>query len=604
MTANWPKRWRLYIVLALFPVLSFALVFWWFSPRDPPWPEDEPVEGFYWSAAQYQIAFGKLREQLLKTAGSASTLDPVDSAELLIRGDILVSRGKLLTEPSLTRDRLGSVPSFEQSAAAIADFDGRVAEILRKGEFSGADASEVLKAFDAMDPTVVRLSNAARQREIDGRTSLFESFRQREHDGLIYALVVWALLVGWLGWILLRQRSDRRLARERLDALDAEKLAKDQLHQSINTKAQFLSMVSHELRSPLQVIVSSVDVLELEIPPSERLSAIQRIRRSALMLGVQLRDLLTIARGEAGRLEINPESFEATALVEDVADVAAHVAREKGLKFNTSVPSEPVFVRADVQRISQVLANLVSNAVKYTRVGEVSLALEPPDAGSDQLVFVIADTGPGLPASGVGRLNTPLTRDEELRPRKDGSGLGLTIVRTVVDHLGGKIGVEVIPGAGTRFTVRIPVLFEDADEIPSDATADGLILIVDDRADISASEVALVKGLGHPCHVASSGEAAERLLAQHRYETAFFDLDLPEIGGIELATRTRRNAGPNQHTYIVAMTAFRPEVPDGLFDEILIKPVEGLRVQWHLGHRSRARRAERAAARASQPAAL
>lgn len=612
LTARWPRRWRLYTVLSVFPVLSFALVWWLFSPGGVPWADDEPPEGFYWSAAQYQIAFGKFREQLLVAAAAGSALAPVDVDELTMRGDVLLSKGKLLTEPSITRSSLESIPGFTQSAAEIVRFDDRVIELLQKLERSSlerVDALATLEAMSRVDTTVLRFVNAARQREVDGRTTMFRSFEMRERAALLAALVGWALLMAWFGWILLAHRSKKHLANERLRALDAERLAKDQLQQAVNTRAQFLSMVSHELRSPLQAIVSSVDVLDLQIPPSERRNAIQRIRRSALMLGLQLRDLLTIARGEAGWLEINPESFEAGAFVREVADVAAHVAHHKGMAFHVIVPEEPVFARADVQRISQVLANLVSNAVRYTRTGSVSLALEPPQvevggdrAGPGRLVFVVSDTGPGLPASAMRLLTEAEPDAPDLLPRRDGSGVGLMIVRTVVEHLEGVVSVSTTPGSGTRFIITIPVILEDPDEVPTGATADGLVLVVDDEAEISASVVALVNGLGHPCHVASSGNRAASLLAQQAYETAFIDLDLPEIGGVELARRTRGVAGPNQTSYLVAMTAFRPEVEDGLFDEILIKPVESLRVQWHLAHRSRALTAGRGVAPASPPA--
>jgi signal transduction histidine kinase len=599
-----PKRWRLYAALVAFPILTFVSIHWSFLPRLSPLLHDEPLEGFYWSAAQYQIAFGKLREQLLIAAAVGSALEPVDSAELVVRGEVLLSKGRLLTEPSVSRSRMQAIPGFEDSAMQIAQFDEKLTEILHRPDLSAADAKEALNEFDALDTTVVHLANAARQRELDGRSSVFEGIKQDEHVALIRALVVWAVCMGWLGWILLAHWRKQQLAHERLRALEAERLAREQLDQAVKTKAQFLSMVSHELRSPLQAIVSSVDVLNLQIPPSERLSAIQRIRRSALMLGVQLRDLLTIAHGEAGRLEISPESFEAGALIEDVADVAAHAAREKGLQFETQVPDEPVFARADVQRISQVLANLVSNAVRYTRVGQVSLSLEEPVEGDGRIVFVVSDTGPGLPEGAAARLMTPRRRDEEMRPRKDGSGVGLMIVRTVIEHLGGTIDVAFTPGAGTRITVGVPVVFEDPDAVPNDVTADGLVLVVEDQAVISASVVALVKGLGHPCHMAGSGLAAMKLLAEHAYETAFIDLDLPEIGGLELARRVRRNPGPNQHAYLVAITARRPEIDDDPFDQVLVKPVEGLRVQWHLAHRSRARKEGNAAVPASRPAAL
>ena len=591
LTRNWPKRWRLYAVIAMFPALCL-LVMIWGLPGESASAADEPGEGVYWSASQYQIQFGKLREALLLTAVSREPteqdlpLAPSAMQELLLRADILTSRVRLLSEPSSARDRLHSVAGFKEWVVALTAFDARVHRTLQSGSFTPARARELLLDFAGMDRSVESFANAARQREMEDRTQLFDMLRHRR----LYAVMVATILIGWLAWILLAQRSDRRLARERLAALESEQLAKSELQRSINTKAQFLSMVSHELRSPLQVIVSSVDLLDLGTPAEERRSAVARIRRAAMMLGVQLRDLLTIARGEAGRFEINPESFEATSLVEDVAEIAAHAAREKGLKFATRFPLDPIFVRADVQRISQVLANLVSNAVRYTRTGDVSLVLQEPLHSSGRLTFVVSDTGPGLPLGAVESLRTPLSRDEELRPRKDGSGVGLSVVRMVLDHLGGTVDVHVSPGEGTRFTVDIPVLFEDPDAVPSEATPDGLVLVVDDRADITASVAALVERYGHPCHVARSGPEAAEMLAQNLYETVFLDLDLPGIGGIELASRMRRGAGLNQRTYTVAITAARPEIPNGLFDEVLVKPVEGLRVWWNLGHRSRARK--------------
>jgi signal transduction histidine kinase len=610
LRSRWPKRWRLYSVIALFPLLSFWGVYALFKPSGPAWPSQEPAEGFYWSAAQYQLALGEVHEQLLSVVATANAHDlhdpvaPSTLEELRVRTDVLLSRASLLREPSEIQERLRSLPDYDAVMDVFTRFDEALSDSVQRANFTPADAKAALGAFASVEPVVQRFVNLARQREIDGRSQLYESFQKREHDRLLGALAIWAIMVGWVFWILATQQRDRRLAKDRLVALQGEQEAREQLREEMNMKATFLSMVSHELRSPLQVVVSSVDVLGMDVSNSERQSAIARIRRAALMMGVQLRDLLTIARGEAGRLEIQPESFEATSLVEDVAAVAAHAARERGLAFEVNVPEEPVFVRADVQRISQVLGNLVSNAVRNTKEGRVSMTLTVPGSG-DRLLFTIEDTGPGLPEEPVRRLREPVDRNAPLTVRQDGSGVGLTVVRTVVDHLGGSVDVQTSQGSGhgthhgTRFEVSIPVIFEDPQEVPSEGSPDGLVLVVDDEADISASVAALVKGYGHPCHIASTAEEAHRLLTQNVYQTCFLDLDLPQISGIELATRVRAALGLNQHTTIVAMTAFRRKVPPGVFSDVLVKPVEGLRVKWALDHRSRASRSEAAAERAS-----
>jgi signal transduction histidine kinase/CheY-like chemotaxis protein len=589
----WPKRWRYYGVLLFFPVLSFIGFYLVLRPTSPAWPEHEPAEGFYWSAAQYQLALGKVREQLLALVVHDDPLTASDTNELRVRSDVLVSRGRLLSEPSEIQQRLQRLAEYDATVAALLRFETHLGLIMRREPFTVADVREALLLFPDAETAASRFANSARQRELDGRNDLYSSLIARENDRLFWGLMLWAVFNGWLFWILLSQNRDRARVTALNAALAGEKEAREQLREEMDTKAQFLSMVSHELRSPLQVVVSSVDLLGMEVPPSERSSAVARIRRASLMMGVQLRDLLTIARGEAGRLEMQPESFEATELVQDVGNVAAHAAHSRGLRFCIEVPDGPVFVRADVQRISQVLANLVSNAVKYAGEGEVSMTLRPPDMPSGRIQVVVADTGPGLPVDAMQRLKMPRSRIEEWKPRQDGSGLGLTIVRTVMDHLGGTLDVWTAAGEGTRFEVSIPVLFEDPDEVPSDSTADGLVLVVDDQADISDSVAALVKGYGHPCHVARTGEEALRLLGQHRYETCFLDLDLPQVGGVELAQRIRVMDGKSRRTHLVAITAYRRELEPEVFDEVLIKPVEGLRVKWNLAHRFGARAARR-----------
>ncbi|RYX88822.1 MAG: response regulator [Comamonadaceae bacterium] len=602
LVRTWLLRWRSMAAIVLFPALCMLVLLWGVSTRDLGTAREEPAEGVYWSASQYQIQFGKLREELLAIASTPGdperALPATVTQSLQLRVDILNSRTLLLTEPSAVRDRLLAVPGFEQHATSIAVFNQQLQNAVGATAVTPAQARALLTAFDAIDPTVESLANTARQREMDERTRFYEGLQQRTS----FAWLAVALLVGWMVSMLVARRRDRRLAHERLLALEAAQDAKAALQRSINAKAQFLSMVSHELRSPLQVIVSSVDLVGPDTPADERRAAIGRVRRAATSMGVQLRDLLMIARGEAGRFEMNPEPFEATALVEEVAEVASHLAQEKGLRFVTASPSEPVFARADVQRIGQVLANLLSNAVKYTRSGSVSLTLLPPDAVAGTLVWIVADTGPGLPEAASRRLQVPVSRDEDLRPRSDGSGVGLMVVRTAIDHLGGTLAIDARSGTGTRVTVTVPVLFEQPDLRPSDVTTPGLVLVVDDLPDISDSVAAVVAHYGHPCHTAQSSAEAATLLAHHCYETVLLDLDMPGgQNGVELAAALRRRAGPNQCTYLVAMTAARPTLPAGLFDEVLIKPVEGSRVWWNLGHRSRVLTAASETAPASPP---
>ena len=250
-----------------------------------------------------------------------------------------------------------------------------------------------------------------------------------------------------------RLHSDRAIEEERARATAAHELAL--------ARSAFLAKVSHELRSPLQGIVSALDVIEMRHAPAlagdEEL--IGRMRRSSMLLNTQLRDLLTLAKGEAGRLSIHAEPFEACALVEAMAEAARGLAVAKGLQLQLVLPPPPLFAVADAARIDQVLTNLVVNSIRYTDAGEVRVALEAVGNPPQGLRFVVADTGPGIPEDVLPTLLQPDRSVSTSARRGEGSGIGLAIVRTLVDHLGGTLRVTSAIGRGTTFSVEIPAEF-------------------------------------------------------------------------------------------------------------------------------------------------
>jgi signal transduction histidine kinase/CheY-like chemotaxis protein len=582
---HWPKRWPFFAAIGVLPAalsVSAVLLFW---PDTSTWPSNEPKEGYYWTAVQYQIAFSRVREELRVVAAG----EPVDSALLDDSASVLASKADRLIAPSSVNDGLRTIPGFNEMAAQIARFDNDVVARMHDPAFGPSEARLLLTKFAAMEPALLDWVASARSKEMAGREDALRTLAHRRTVAVAAAALLCVVGVFWLLTIIFSRQNYRRVARERLAALDAEKLAKAQMESAVRAKTQFLSMVSHELRSPLQAILSSVDVLGLAIPPAERDQAIHRIRRSSMVLGVQLRDLLTLARGEAGKLEIRPESFEARALMEDVSDVAGERARHKGLDFRMSIPKEPIFAMADVLRISQVLANLVSNAIKYTEKGLVTLELEPAPLGSDKLVFHVTDTGPGIPAARLNLVFEPFERVGAPGKADESSGIGLTIVRTVVKHLGGTVAIDSQEGKGTRVTVSVPALIEDPEAVHGEVGASNRVLIVEDRGDIRTSLHSLAVGKGYPMDVADSAAAAANYLAGTPYHTVLIDLDMPGKGGAELAAETRRLEGPNQHAYLVAMSAAAPDKPlaPWPFDQVMEKPIETSRLERVLSHRAR-----------------
>lgn len=415
---------------------------------------------------------------------------------------------------------------------------------------------------------------------------------QKKHTFLLIVFAgVMVLILLWLAAALVAVRNAQQVARERNSAIadKEDKIAAmestlAEMQNSLSTKGEFLSMVSHELRSPLQSILSSADTLNhVNADAQERNEAIQRIKRASMEMHVQLRDLLTLIRGEAGKLEMKPESFEVSEFVKDIGRVAAGAAASRGLRFTAHVPPEPVFAVADVMRISQVLVNLVTNAAKYLEVGEASITLFPPEPGVDELVFRITDTGPGIPKEALQRAFEPYSRVGAIRPNVEGSGMGLTVMSTVLRHLGGRFEVDSKEGIGTSFTVHIPALIMNDDDVHGETHSETpRILIVDDQTDVRQSLASLAKLLGYECDTASSAAIAANYLSLNRYTLVLIDLNMPVKNGLDLAAETRRGEGINADTYIASITADDRNEAGGSwpFNVMLEKPIETTRLKW------------------------
>ena len=374
-------------------------------------------------------------------------------------------------------------------------------------------------------------------------------------------------------------------------AIEEERARLGAMNEFIATRSNFLSKVSHELRSPLQSIVSALDVFEMRhghgVVEDDEL--IGRMRRSSMLLNPQLRDLQTLAKGEAGHLQMQAEPFEVGTLVEGVATAVRDAALAKGLSLHVELPPTPTFVVADGSRIDQVLTNLVVNSVRYTHAGDVRVTLHPYDAATKHLHFTVADTGPGIPPAMLPALLEPHKLESSTVRKGLGSGIGLAVVRTLVDHLGGTISVTSEENVGTSFEVRIPAELIDSNE-PSDERApeERRVLIIDDREDVLTGLTSVINELGYECDRASTIAVATNLLAARRYDAVLFDIQMPGKSGAELAAETRAGKGPNRETRLLGMSAAEvtAQYKDGPFDACLNKPIDrnalasALRMSW------------------------
>ena len=556
-----------------------------------------PNEGFYWSVAQYLIAHHRLKQELRAVAAG----EPVNAHELSRRAAVLASRVSILTEPSEVKSLLDGVPGYADATHRVAELQSRVGPILEKGALTQADAIKVLGEFQAMgdDALLSQLASDVRMAEINAKVAMTQSLSRR--IGWIWGgfAFSWAALALWLLYAIRSRRRYRAAAHDRQRAVEA-------MEQAIGAKRKFLSMVNHEVRSPLQNIVASAELLAMKDSRPESVTAIRRIRHAVTALQGQLRDLLTIARGDSGQLPTQVETFEFGELVQDVCAGLEDAAVAKGLALEVEFPPSQVTVSADPIRIAQVLRNLVENAVRYTSSGHVQVRVEPfvsrqRAAGSAASVpalrsaeapaatpmegrvrFVVHDTGPGLPPPASERLKSAAV---PFASSSDGTGIGLFVIRDVLQQLGGSIDVQTRDashpeGQGTTFTVSIPALQvqDAAHRVDRDDPPESLnVLVVDDLSDVRDSLGDVTRRLGHACRAVGSAAEARPLLASTHFDAVLIDLEMPETDGRALATEIRQGDGLNAASMLILISAADNQAAgqDWPFDGFLQKPIDG-----------------------------
>lgn len=228
-------------------------------------------------------------------------------------------------------------------------------------------------------------------------------------------------------------------------------------------KERFLAMLSHEIRTPLQAMLGSIDLLALKLNGSAETRALDRLRNSATQLDTHLRDVTEFTRLEDPALRIQADTFDLVQLLNDLRDDWIGRAQAKGLTLSIDIaPGDQAALQAvtsDATRVRQIVCNLISNALKYTLVGGVTVraSLSRQQRGRS-MTIVVEDSGVGIAAQHLEAIFQPYVRLEDARAlRVDGTGLGLAVVQRLVDRLGGLLHVDSHPDRGSRFTVELPM---------------------------------------------------------------------------------------------------------------------------------------------------
>ncbi len=344
-------------------------------------------------------------------------------------------------------------------------------------------------------------------------------------------------------------------------------------------KSQFLANMSHEIRTPMNGILGYVQLLEESSLTVEEREYLEMIKSSSDSLVSIINDILDTSKMEAGMMRIEKIPFDLKTIVENSVELFRVKANEKELKLKLHYSSDiPEYVVGDPSRIRQIISNLISNAVKFTTQGQISVDVSVIKEEESEITvsFKIQDTGIGIGEEDLKKLFLPFSQVDSSTTRKyGGTGLGLSICKRMVELMGGEIGVTSKRGKGSTFFFHIPLykqegtiepFIPDITSITGSQNRDEFrydsnlrILLAEDNEINMRFFVKLLKLRNLSCDVVSNGEEAVIACASKDYDLVFMDCQMPIMDGYEATRRIRRQEGEEKHTVIVAMTAFAME---------------------------------------------
>jgi PAS domain S-box-containing protein len=461
----------------------------------------------------------------------------------------------------VSKDLNGVITSWNAGAQRLFGYSAQ--------EAVGHSIAELLVPPDRAHEETMILERLRRGETIDH----FETTRRRKDGSVIDVSVTISPIRNHEGQVV----GASKIAR---DVTDARRLA-EELRQADRRKDEFLAMLGHELRNPLAPILTALELMKLrgvDTVTRERSVIERQVRHVARLVD----DMLDIARITRGKVSLEKQPVELAIVVATAIEIAEPLIGQRGHQLHVDVPEAGLVVDADQVRLSQIFANLLTNAARYTEPGgQISVTAKH---GSGEVVVDVADSGMGLSPEFLPHVFDLFVQGARTIDRSlGGLGLGLALVQSLVALHGGSVSAHSDgPGKGSCFSVRLPLSANprstDAGEGMRGMPAVGghnRILLVDDNADAADMLRYMLTDLGYQVVVAHDGPEALIALERFRADVAIVDIGLPVMDGYELAGHIRENGHAPR---LIAMTGYgQPgdvaRSREAGFDEHLVKPV-------------------------------
>jgi signal transduction histidine kinase/CheY-like chemotaxis protein len=354
-------------------------------------------------------------------------------------------------------------------------------------------------------------------------------------------------------------------------------------------KDQFLAMLAHELRNPLAPIRNAVELMrQVETGDASFQPTREMVERQVKNLARLVDDLLDVSRITQGNIRLRKEVVDLGTILERAVDATRPLIESRAHELTVDLPQEPVRLEADPTRLEQIVSNLLNNAAKYTMPGG-HIRLSAKRYGKEAVIRV-RDNGIGVPPDVLGRVFEPFVQSDGSLARSEGGlGIGLTLVRSLVEMHGGRVEASSPGlGQGSEFVVRLPVRVPQTAEItapveeasPRSPARPVRVLVVEDNVDAAESLATLLRVWGHDVQVVHDGLEALEAASESRPEVVLLDIGLPGLDGYQVARRLREDVGLDS-SLLVAMTGYgqpedRRRSREAGIHHHFVKPVEPL----------------------------